>query len=317
VGGKYARLVAVSLLAWAVSFALALKLGSVSDASLELVMDLRLPRALLGTAVGLGLAVAGATLQALFANPLCEPYTLGISSGSTLGAVVGSALGFSWAFAGLTGTAFIGAVVFTVALYAIGRAARTSAVGFLLTGVMLGLLGSSLVALVTALADPNGIQSALFWLLGDLSRARTDGALITLGATLALSVVLWLHWRDLDALLIGEQGAEALGIEVGKLRRKLVVITSLLIAFCVSASGIIGFVGLIIPHLARRSAGALHLRMLPVCAIWGAAALTLADVLARMIARPYEFPVGVVTALVGIPLFLAVMLKRPAVGGTR
>ncbi|HUP58372.1 MAG TPA: iron ABC transporter permease [Bdellovibrionota bacterium] len=316
-GRNYPSLILASLLAWAISFALALKLGSVSDAPIELVMDLRLPRALLGTAVGLGLAVAGATLQALFANPLCEPYTLGISSGSTLGAVVGSALGFNWAFAGLTGTAFIGALAFTLALYGIGRAARTSAVGFLLTGVMLGLLGSSLVALVTALADPNGIQSALFWLLGDLSRARSDGASITLVATLALSVVLWLHWRDLDALLIGEQGAEALGIEVGKLRRKLVVITSLLIAFCVSASGIIGFVGLIIPHLARKSAGALHLRMLPVCAIWGAAALTLADVLARMIARPYEFPVGVVTALVGIPLFLAVMLRRPAVGGKR
>jgi iron complex transport system permease protein len=310
--GRSGKLFLASVLAWALSVLLALKLGSVSGAPWDLVLELRLPRAVLATAVGLGLAVAGATLQALFSNPLCEPYTLGISSGSTLGAVIGSALGLNWAFAGMTGTAFAGALVFTFILYAIGLRPGTSNLSFLLTGVMLGFLGSSLVALVIALVDANGLQSALFWLMGDMSRARPQGAALSLGLSFVISLVLWLHWRELDALLLGEEGAQALGVEVRPLRRKLVVLSSLLISVCVSAAGMIGFIGLIIPHLARRSIGALHLRMLPLCALWGATALTLADALARMAARPYELPVGVVTALVGAPLFLWIMLRRQA-----
>src|SRR6185295_12292767 len=131
--GRSSRIFLLSVLAWAVSVFVALKLGSVSGASWDLVLELRLPRAILATAVGLGLAVAGATLQALFANPLCEPYTLGISSGSTLGAVVGSALGLNWAFAGMTGTAFAGALAFTFILYAIGLRPGASSLSFLLT----------------------------------------------------------------------------------------------------------------------------------------------------------------------------------------
>jgi iron complex transport system permease protein len=307
---RYRVLLLGSGVAWAISVALALKLGSVDGANWDLIRELRLPRALLATAVGMGLAVAGATLQALFANPLCEPYTLGISSGSTLGAVVGGVLGLNWAFAGLTGTAFAGSLAFTAVLYLIGLRPGTGNVTFLLTGVMLGFLGSSLVALVMALADTNGLQSALFWLLGDMSRARLHGAILSLALSAVVSGVLWLHWRDLDALLLGQEGAQSLGVDVRRVRRRLVVLSSLLISVCVSASGMIGFVGLIVPHLARRGAGALHLRMLPICALWGATALTLSDAVARMAARPYELPVGVVTALVGAPLFLWMMLAR-------
>jgi iron complex transport system permease protein len=297
--------------AWVLAFVLALKLGAVPDADVELITQLRLPRALLASGVGMGLAVAGATLQALFSNPLCDPYTLGISAGAAVGAALGASLGLaSWVVDGLAGTAFAGALLFTGFLYLVslrpGRGSNT----ILLTGVMLGFLGSSLVALWMALSDSNGIQGALFWLLGDLSRARARGAVFSLLASAGLSLTLWARWRELDALLVGEESALALGVEVGRVRRRLMLVTSLLIAVCVSAAGLIGFVGLIVPHLARRFVGSLHLRLLPLCAIWGAAALTGADAVARVAVRPYELPVGVVTALVGAPFFLWVMLQR-------
>ena len=298
------------LFIWALAFFAALKIGAVDNADYDVIVQLRLPRALLGTAVGMGLAVAGAALQALFSNPLCEPYTLGISSGSALGAVVGVSLGLEWIVAGLAGPAFAGALLFLGILYLFSLRPNTNNLTVLLCGVMLGFLGSSLVALWMALSDSNGIQAAVFWLLGDLSRARIKGVLITLAIVLNLSLLLWSRWRALDALLLGEEGAVSLGIEVRSVRRSLMLITSLLIAVCVSASGMIGFVGLVVPHFARRLVGSLHLRLLPLCAIWGAATLTAADGLSRWLLKPYELPVGVITALLGAPVFLWIMLGR-------
>jgi iron complex transport system permease protein len=288
----------------------ALKLGAVPDAGIELVTQLRLPRVLLASAVGMGLAVSGAALQALFANPLCEPYTLGISSGSALGAVLGASLGLQWNFAGLAGSAFAGALVFALVLYLISLRPGTGNLTLLLAGVMLGFLGSSLVALWMALADANGLQGAMFWLMGDLSRARLNGAVVSGGLSLALTFAIWSRWHDLDGLLLGEEGAAALGVPVAAARKRLIVLTSLLIGLCVSGGGMIGFVGLIVPHFLRRFAGSLHRVLLPLCAIWGAGALTLADGFARVVARPYELPAGVVTALVGAPLFIWIMMWR-------
>ena len=269
-----------------------------------------MPRVILASAVGMGLAVAGATLQALFANPLCEPYTLGISSGSALGAVIGIGFGMQWSFAGLAGTSFIGALVFALFLYLISLRAGSSNLTILLAGVMLGFLGSSLVAVWMAFADANGIQGATIWLMGDMSRARLKGSALALMSSTMLSYSIWCGWRQLDALMMGEEGALSLGISVSSARRRFIVLTSLLIGLCVSGAGMIGFVGLVIPHFVRRLVGSLHLELLPLCAIWGAASLTAADALSRVIARPYELPVGVVTALVGAPLFLWIMLQR-------
>jgi iron complex transport system permease protein len=308
------RAYAVALGALALSFWLALRCGAVADLDLATVMQLRLPRALLAVAVGAGLSVAGTALQALFANPLCEPYTLGISSGAALGAVLGAAAGWSLAYAGIAGTAFAGALLFAGALYLVARRPGTSNVTVLLVGVMLGFLGSSLVTVWVALSDANGLGGAMLWLWGDLSRARPQGALVALGAVGLLTLAIWSRWRELDALLMGEEGALSLGVDVASVRRLLIVLTSVLIGVCVSASGMIGFVGLIVPNFARRLAGSLHLALVPLCAIWGATALVAADTLARVIARPYELPVGVVTALVGAPVFLWVMLRRPATG---
>lgn len=308
--GSVIRAFLIGFVTWLIAFAIALKLGAVSDANLELIAQLRLPRALLAAAVGAGLAVSGAALQALFANPLCEPYTLGVSSGSALGAVIGASLGLQWIFAGLTGTAFAGALFFAGILYAISLRARGGNLTLLLAGVMLGFLGSSLVALWMALADASGVHGALLWLLGDLSRARMQGAVFTLIGVVTLCVAIWFRSRELDALLMGEEGALALGVPVAQARRRIIFTTSLLVALCVSGGGMIGFVGLVVPHFARRFAGSLHRGLIPMTAIWGAASVTLADALARIVARPYELPVGVVTALIGAPVFLWVILRR-------
>ncbi len=304
------RVYVLALAAWMFSVVFALKLGAARDASLDLIVHLRLPRVLLASAVGMGLAVSGAALQALFSNPLCEPYTIGISSGAALGAVLGISLGLEWFFSGIAVTAFLGALVFAGVLYLISRRPGIGNLVLLLAGVMLGFFGSSLVALWMAISDGNGLQGAVFWLLGDLSRARLPGAAFSGIVAVALSFLIWTRSRPLDALLMGEEGALALGTPLGSLRRWLIVVTSFLIGVCVSTSGMIGFVGLIVPHLARRLVGSLHRDLIPFCAILGATVLTVADTAARVVIRPYELPVGVVTAILGAPLFMWVMLRR-------
>lgn len=302
----------VVIVALLVSFAVSLYFGASGDLEWAMIRELRLPRALLAFAVGAGLSVAGLILQALFANPLCEPYTLGISSGATLGAVVSASLGISLTFAGIAPPAFAGALVFAVILYAIARRSHSSQTVILLSGVMLGFVGSSLVALWMALADPAGIQGALIWLLGDLSRARIEGAWLTLIGVAIFSLLLWRDHRALDALLLGEDEATAMGVDVRRLRSRMILLSSLLIGLCVSTSGMIGFVGLLVPHLVRKWRGSLHLYALPLSAALGGIVLMLSDTFARVIARPYELPVGVVTALIGAPLFVWMMMKRRA-----
>lgn len=304
---KLIFLIAIS--GWITAILINLNTGSIQDINLHLLLSLRLPRALVSSGVGIGLAVAGTSLQALFTNPLCEPYTLGISSGASLGAVIGATLGLEGIFAGLAGSAFFGAFFFSSMLYLIAHRARQGNSTLLLSGVMLGFLGSSLVALWMALSDPNGIQGILYWLLGDLSRARFQGSLITLIGVILLSVWIWRQSRAMDALLMGEQDALALGISVSDTRRKIIILSSLIVSLCVSSAGMIGFIGLVIPHFARKWVGSLHLRLIPLAAILGATTLTLADSFARVIVRPYELPVGVITALIGVPLFLWVFLR--------
>ena len=303
------------LLAWGASFLLALRIGASSDPGYEIIAQLRLPRALLASAVGMSLATAGAVLQALFSNPLCEPYTLGISSGSALGAVLGVTFGFPLAVGGIVGSAFGGALGFMIVLYLISMRSKQGNLPLLLAGVMLGFFGSSLVTLWTAFADPNGVQGAMFWLLGDLSRARMSGATVSAGFSLVMLLMILRNRRELDALLLGEEAALTMGVDVPRVRRRLILLCSLLIAMSVSASGMIGFVGLVVPHFARRWVGSLHRELIPLSAIWGATALVLADSLARVVAKPYELPVGAVTAVIGAPVFAWVMLQRREFAG--
>jgi iron complex transport system permease protein len=291
-----------------VAFAIALSFGATADLSWEWIRELRLPRAVLAFSVGAALSVSGALLQAFFRNPLCEPYTLGVSSGATLGAVVGATLGASATYAGFAPGALVGALIFSGILLFLSRSRRVSQSSLLLSGVMLGFVGSSLVAAWMALADPSGIQAAIGWLLGDLSRAEASNAYPALIGVLLATALIWTDHRSYDALLLGEDEAASIGVDVRKLRTRAILWSSLLVAFAVSVSGMIGFVGLIVPQLVRRSGSSLHRRVLPVGAVAGGAVLVLSDALARTIVAPYELPVGVMTSLIGAPLFIFLLV---------
>jgi iron complex transport system permease protein len=290
--------------------AFALRFGVVEGASWELIRELRLPRIILATAVGLGLAITGAALQAVFSNPLCEPYTLGISSGAALGTVLGITLGEQLDFYGFTLSAFVGAFLFVFILDVISKRPSSTTVTVLLTGVMLSFLGSSLVSLWMAMAEPGGMQSAVFWLMGGLSRANSFGSVLVLALTVTVSFLVWIESRGLDALLMGEDQALSVGVDVPRVRRRIIFYTSIIIGICVSSSGQIGFIGLMIPHFVRRFSGSLHQNLIPLCGIWGAIILILGDLGARILGGGYELPVGVLTALIGAPLFIFILSKR-------
>lgn len=305
-------------LAWVGFFAVAvvasLAIGATHELAWSWIWELRFPRTLLALAVGAALSVAGAVLQAFFKNPLCEPYTLGVSSGATLGAVIGSTLGLNVLFFGLSPTALLGAGAFSGILLLASRTRRVSASTLLLVGVMLGFLGSSFVAVWMAVGEPSGVQSAMSWLLGDLSRAEGTNAAATLGLVIVILGFLLADHRSYDALLLGEEEANAIGVDVRRLRTRAILWTSLLVSIAVSLSGMIGFVGLIVPQLVRGSGSALHRRVFPLCALAGGTVLVAADTVARSVIAPYELPVGVVTAIVGAPFFIAILLRRRRAG---
>jgi len=291
------------------AFVLSLAIGATRALDWEWIVELRFPRTVLAFSVGAALSIAGAILQALFKNPLCEPYTLGVSSGAALGAVIGSTLGINTLFFGLSPTALLGAALFSGILLAAARTKRVSVSTLLLVGVMLGFVGSSFVAVWMAVGDPSGVQSAMSWLLGDLSRAEKPNSILTFVLVLSILFGLLIDHRSYDALLLGEEEANAIGVDVKRLRVRAILWTSLLVSISVSLSGMIGFVGLIVPQLVRRRGSSLHRRVLPMCALAGGTILIAADTLARSVIAPLELPVGVVTAIIGAPFFIALLLQ--------
>ncbi len=287
-----------------------LTFGATQDLEWQWIWELRFPRTILAFAVGGALAVSGAVLQAYFKNPLCEPYTLGVSSGATLGAVVGSTLGMNTLFFGISPTALVGATVFSGLLLLASKSRRISQATLLLVGVMLGFLGSSLVAVWMALGDPSGVQAAMSWLLGDLSRAEGPNSLLTLVLVLVIFGFLYEDHRSYDALLLGEEEANAIGVSLRRLRLRAILWTSLLVSIAVSLSGMIGFIGLIVPQLVRAGGSSLHRRVLPLSLIAGGAVLVAADTVARTVVAPFELPVGVVTVVAGAPFFVFLLLRK-------
>ena len=258
--------------------------------------------------LGMGLAVAGAVLQVLFNNPLCEPYTLGIASGSACGAVLG--LNFlPFGLLGLDLGALLGALLFYLLLELVSRRIQDT-LSLLLVGLMLGFLGNSLVGIWFALTDSQGWVLALGWLFGDLSRARLQSSLGCLFSILCLSGLLWREWLKLDALLLGEECAQTVGVDVFRIRRKITLLSSTIVSICVASGGIIGFVGLVSPHFVRKWVGSLHAWVIPLSMMWGSILLMASDCLARSLSSAQELPIGVVTALLGAPLFLFLLFKQ-------
>ncbi|WP_375341733.1 FecCD family ABC transporter permease [Patulibacter defluvii] len=279
-----------------------------------IVWDLRLPRTLLAAVCGAGLALCGAIMQSLLRNPLADPFVLGISSGASTGAVLVLILGIGGGTIGLSLGAFGGALVAfgLVLLLAAGAGGGTDRI------VLAGVAGTQLFSAITAFvvtssADAEQTRGVLFWLLGSLSGADwTDVALCTAVAALALVLCL-LSAPALDAFAFGQDAAATLGIPVAAVRGLLLAVTALLTATLVAAAGAIGFVGLVLPHAARLLVGPGHRVLLPATALIGAIFLVWVDTAARTLLDPQELPVGVVTALIGVPAFAAILYRRRVV----
>lgn len=279
-------------------------------ANADILRDLRLPRVLLAFAVGGSLGLSGAALQAMIRNPLADPYLLGLSGGAGLGAVLAIALnaGNPWS---VPVAAFVGAVgavalVYRLSLFA-GR--RLDPIVLLLAGVVVGAFAGALMSAIVVLSDAAQLRNAFLWLLGGLSGAswRSLGIFCAYAA-LPLAVLLG-SARSFDLLALGEEPAQHLGASVERTKRIIHFGTALLTAAGVAVCGIIGFVGLVVPHAVRLAFGPLHRTLLPVVFVVSGCFLVIADLLSRTVVRPLELPVGVVTALVGVPLF-AVLLRR-------
>ncbi|MDE2564481.1 MAG: iron ABC transporter permease [Burkholderiales bacterium] len=284
----------------------------------EVLHQLRLPRALAAFGTGGLLALAGALMQVLLRNPLADPYVLGISGGSAVGALAAMLLGLG-ALA-VQGGAFGGALLAIVLVFALApralagpgsagrpQAADEAAPRLLLTGVVLGVGWSAAIMLMLALAPEARVRGMLFWLSGDLGGSEGGGP--ALGA-LALAVALTLPIsRELNLLLRGPVAAAALGVRVGALRRAVYAIASLATAVAVTTAGGVGFVGLLVPHALRLVIGNDQRVLLPACALGGGTLLLLADTLARTVLAPQQLPVGVVMALLGVPAFLALLAR--------
>jgi iron complex transport system permease protein len=279
-----------------------------------LILDVRLPRVVAGLLVGGGLAVSGATLQGLFRNPLADPGVIGVSSGASLGAVLAMYLGLaavsSWSVPAGS-IAFAAAAAFVVYASA-SRRGRTPVGSLLLAGIAVGSFASALTSFVlsVALDEYEQGRQTFRWLMGGLEARNWHEVALVGPPTLVGAAIMLASVRELDALVLGEVEASAVGVDVHRVRRRLVLATSLVVGSAVAVSGVIGFVGLVIPHVLRLLVGPVHAVLLPASLIYGAAFLVTADALARTLLAPEEIRLGVVTALIGAPFFLFLLLRR-------
>lgn len=293
--------------------------STTADSDAVIVRELRLPRVLLACFIGAGLGTAGAGYQALFRNPLADPFVIGASSGAALGATVAIIVGlqttlFGWGGISLMALAgSLGAVLLVYAIAAVGR--NVSALSLLLAGVAVSSFIGALVSLLMFLNEEK-LVTIFGWLMGSLSGRGWSVLQTSVPVILLGSVCLWLLARPLDALSFGEDTAASLGVRLAWLRGLVVVAASLATSAGVAAGGIIAFVGLISPHVARTLVGARHAYLLPASGLIGALLLVVADCVARTVAAPAELPVGIVTALLGGPFFLVLLkLRQRELGG--
>lgn len=304
----------------AVGRAVARPLGAIdapADLAETIVVHIRLPRVLAAAVVGAALALAGAALQGVFRNPLADPYLLGAASGAGLAAALVLVLGTAgawWASAGVGVAAFVGALGTVALVVALARqGTRVPVVSLILAGVVVGSSLSAGTSLVL-LAAREQAAGVLAWLLGSFAFASWGQLAWAVPALLAASVIVLAAARGLDVLQLGDAAAAQLGLPVEPFKVAVVAASTLATAAAVATAGVIGFVGLVVPHAVRLAVGPGHRRLLPLAALWGAIFVVAADVLARTVIAPAEVPVGVVTALAGAPFFL-VLLRRHAARG--
>jgi len=299
-GGAVLQLPALTV-EWAPVFAF-----PVEQTHAAIVMTVRLPRIALGATVGFALAAAGVVMQGFFRNPMADPSIIGVSSGAAVGAVGALVVGVP--FVGLRTAAFVGALVTAGVVYAIAtEGGRTPVATLLLAGVAIQtLLGA--VTSYLLLRSGESMRRVVYWLMGHLDASTPDEAVVTGALGLALVGVMYLYAEDLNAMLLGETDAQAVGIEVERTKRILLAAASIVTGAAVAVAGVIGFVGLIVPHAVRLLVGPDHRVLLPTSALAGASFLVAADTVAR--AGTVELPVGIVTAALGAPFFLYLLRRR-------
>ncbi|WP_372440442.1 FecCD family ABC transporter permease [Prauserella cavernicola] len=275
-----------------------------------IVWNLRLPRTLLAAVCGAGLAVCGAIMQSLLRNPLADPFVLGVSSGASTGAVLVVVLGAGGGVVSMSAGAFLGAVASFAFVLLLSHTLGGTTDRVVLSGVAVMQLFSALTSFVVLTSgDAETTRGVLFWLLGSLSNASWAEVGTCFAVLAATLLVCAGYARSLDAFAFGEDAAATLGVSVARTRLVLLCVTALLTAVLVSSAGAIGFVGLVLPHAARALAGPNHARLLPVTALAGAVFLVWVDTLARTVLDPQEVPVGVVTALIGVPAFVLILYR--------
>lgn len=277
-----------------------------------IIWNLRLPRAILGSLAGAGLAVSGVAMQAAVKNPLADPYILGISAGASAGAtaVIAADLLDITAEYSVSLGAFSGAMLSMLLLFLLNRHNRDS-VRLLLSGCVISILFSSVSSVIMFFAkDKEKISSVIFWLMGSIADANWKMIPLVLTAVVLGLALLMLYSRQLNALLLGEETAHTLGVDTGRMRWQLVVLVAVMVGSIVAFCGMIGFVGFVIPHIVRSLFGADHKIVLPVSAFTGACFLSWCDIAARTLVLPEELPIGIITSLAGAPFFIYILQRK-------
>lgn len=287
--------------------------SGLSSQQASILWNIRLPRVVLGMVVGAMLALAGAAYQGVFRNPLADPYLLGVSSGAGLGATIAMVSGGNVAGFGVPALAFVGGLAGVAATYALGTSVRggggqTTTV-IILAGVAVAAFFNAVQTFVQQRFD-DSLRSVYAWMLGRLSTDGWSDLVTILPFVVVAAVVILLHRRALDVMALGDVEAAALGVDPARTRLVLVLASTLGTAAVVSVSGLIGFVGIVVPHAVRLLFGASHRSLLPLALAFGAAFLVVADVMARSLMAPAELPIGVVTAFVGAPFFVLILVQR-------
>lgn len=279
-----------------------------------ILWNIRMPRVVLGVLVGAMLAIAGAAYQGVFRNPLADPYLLGVSSGAGLGATLAIVVGGAAGFAGVPIAAFAGGLLAVGATYSLGRTVggSRSEVVIILAGVAVAAFANAIQTFFMQLHDDT-LRQVYSWMLGRLSTDGWSDVVVVLPYVVVTVAIIALHRRTLDVMAVGDVEAASLGINPARVRLLLVCVATLGTAAVVSASGLIGFVGIVVPHAVRLLVGPGHRLLLPLSLLVGASFLVLADVLARTVMSPAELPIGVVTAAIGAPFFLVVLRRSRGV----
>ncbi|MBA7509875.1 Hemin transport system permease protein HmuU [subsurface metagenome] len=282
-----------------------------------ILLKVRLPRILLACMVGGALAVSGVVLQALLRNPLADPYILGVSSGSALGAIIAILLGLNITIGALPLIplfGFVGGLLTILFVYHISKIHRKISIQtMLLVGVVTGAILAAIIMFITSMAGPHKVQGIIFWLMGSLSSQEYPMVVIVSLYVIVGILILLYYARSLNLLVLGEESATQLGLEVERTKKIAFIGASLITGAAVSVSGLIGFVGILIPHLMRMIIGSDHRLLLPAAGLFGSIYLILADTLARTLMAPTEIPVGVITAICGGPFFIYLLRKKKTI----